>query len=858
MLSNNDYVEQRPLLPTWLEERLSRGMGRISGWALLFVICACWASLLSSNIGHGAAANWTGSSGNLLGPAGAAVADLLLQTLGWASAVVLLAPMFWGLELILNGRVEALRVKAAFFPLSVLLLAGAVSSLPAYKGWALSSGFGGIAGDLIYSFVVTLGGFVSETLAPVLAGLFLCVAGFAAVVHSIGATLSDITQSVKTKELPDIADVRETADALQNGLRAAAHGMRDRVHHYSASRRTVRETDDDGRSEPKFSLSDRVLAYAQPAGVPEPELERTQPVSPVVVDEHEDDDGFDSEIGTEDVSVDASRIARKFAPQIPNDIDFDGGIAVASEPALDVPPRPAQKPAKRRIVPAGVQKTAYARFPLRLLKDQVAEKVPLDVMRSALQESAELLEETLGDFGITGEIRDVKPGPVVTMFELEPSRGTKSSRVIGLSDDIARSMSAMSVRVAVVPGRNAIGIELPNARKEKVMLRELLEAEAFVDAVGSLPMALGKSISGEPVIADLAQMPHLLVAGTTGSGKSVGLNAMILSLLYMNDPDDCRFIMIDPKMLELSVYDGIPHLLCPVVTEPDKAVSALNWVVSEMEERYRRMAKLSVRRLDVYNKRVRRALERGEPIVRTVQTGFDRTTGKAIYEDQQLDLEPMPNIVVVIDEFADLMTTAGKDVEVAVQRIAQKARAAGIHLIMATQRPSVDVITGTIKANFPTRISFKVASKVDSRTILGEQGAEQLLGHGDMLYAANGGQTVRVHGAYVSDDEIEDIAQHLRDQGEPTYIFDITEHKVGGDEESGGSSSGAEAGADLYDEAVDLIRRDNKVSISYIQRQLSIGYNRAANLVERMEDEGIVSSPDGKGRRHVLPFGDAQ
>ncbi len=850
MLSNNDYVEQRPLLPSWLEERLSRGMGRICGWALLFVISACWASLLSSNIGHGTPA-WPGSSGNLLGPAGAAVADLLLQSLGWASAVVLLAPMFWGLELVLSGRVEKLRVKAAFFPLSVLLLAGAVSSLPAHEGWPLSSGFGGIAGDLVYSFMATLAGFVSGSVGPVLAGLFLCVAGFAAVVHSIGATLADVSQSVKHKELPDIADVRETADALHHGLRAAAHGVRERVHHYSSTRRTVRDLPDDGRPEPSFSLSDRLYSHAQAEELPDAELETTQPAARTFVEEHEDDDGFESEIGTEDVSVDASRIARKFAPQIPNDIDFDGGIAVASEPELEVPAKPKAKSAKRRIVPAAVQKTAYSRFPLRLLKDQVAAKVPLDVMRSALQGSAELLEETLGDFGITGEIRDIKPGPVVTMFELEPSRGTKSSRVIGLSDDIARSMSAMSVRVAVVPGRNAIGIELPNARKEKVMLRELLEAEAFVDAVGSLPMALGKSISGEPVIADLAQMPHLLVAGTTGSGKSVGLNAMILSLLYMNDPDDCRFIMIDPKMLELSVYDGIPHLLCPVVTEPDKAVSALNWVVSEMEERYRRMAKLSVRRLDIFNKRVRRAIERGEPIVRRVQTGFDRTTRKAIYEDQQLDLEPMPNIVVVIDEFADLMTTAGKDVEVAVQRIAQKARAAGIHLIMATQRPSVDVITGTIKANFPTRISFKVASKVDSRTILGEQGAEQLLGHGDMLYAANGGQTVRVHGAYVSDDEIEDIAQHLRDQGEPSYIYDITEHKVSDDTGSGKPERGSETG-DLFDEAVDLVRRDNKVSISYVQRRLSIGYNRAADLVERMEDEGIVSAPDSKGRRHVL------
>ena len=431
----------------------------------------------------------------------------------------------------------------------------------------------------------------------------------------------------------------------------------------------------------------------------------------------------------------------------------------------------------------------------------------------------------------------------MTLYELEPAPGTKSSRVIGLADDIARSMSAISARVSVIPGRNAIGIELPNAKRETVFLREQLASRDFESSKSRIALSLGKTIGGEPVIADLARMPHLLIAGTTGSGKSVAINTMILSILYRMTPDDCRMIMIDPKMLELSVYDGIPHLLSPVVTDPKKAVVALKWVVREMEDRYKQMSKLGVRNIDGFNTRVAQALKKGEIVTRTVQTGFDRESGEAIFETEELDLEPMPFIVVVIDEMADLMMVAGKEIEGAVQRLAQMARAAGIHVIMATQRPSVDVITGTIKANFPTRISFQVTSKIDSRTILGEMGAEQLLGQGDMLYMAGGGRIKRVHGPFVADDEVEEIVAFLKAQGTPEYLDAITED-VDGDEFGGGGEglSGLSESNDLYDQAVAIVLRDKKASTSYVQRRLSIGYNRAASLIERMEQEGVISA----------------
>jgi S-DNA-T family DNA segregation ATPase FtsK/SpoIIIE len=503
----------------------------------------------------------------------------------------------------------------------------------------------------------------------------------------------------------------------------------------------------------------------------------------------------------------------------------------------------------------------YVFPPVELLQEPAVQQTAV-ITQEALEQSAGLLESVLEDFGVRGEIIDVRPGPVVTLYEFEPAPGVKSSRVIGLSDDIARSMSALSARVAVVPGRNVIGIELPNPVRETVYFRELIESENYQQTRFKLALCLGKTIGGEPVIAELAKMPHLLVAGTTGSGKSVAINTMILSLLYRLKPEECRLIMVDPKMLELSVYDGIPHLLTPVVTDPKKAVMALKWAVREMEDRYRKMSRLGVRNIDGYNARAALARSKGETILCSVQTGFDRSTGEAIFEQEEMDLAPMPYIVVIVDEMADLMMVAGKEIEGAIQRLAQMARAAGIHLIMATQRPSVDVITGTIKANFPTRISFQVTSKIDSRTILGEQGAEHLLGQGDMLHMVGGGRIARVHGPFVSDEEVEKVVAHLKTQGRPEYLGTVTEDaeeiEEAAEEDAAVFDKGAmaeEDGNDLYDKAVKVVLRDKKCSTSYIQRRLQIGYNRAASLVERMEREGLVGQANHVGKRSILSAG---
>jgi S-DNA-T family DNA segregation ATPase FtsK/SpoIIIE len=473
--------------------------------------------------------------------------------------------------------------------------------------------------------------------------------------------------------------------------------------------------------------------------------------------------------------------------------------------------------------------------------------------KAALERNARLLESVLDDFSVKGEIVEVRPGPVVTMYELEPASGIKASRVIQLADDIARNMSALSARVATIPGRSVIGIELPNAKREMVTLSELIASDAFEDQVASLPLILGKNIAGDPVVADLAPMPHLLVAGTTGSGKSVGLNCMILSLLYRYGPDACKLIMIDPKMLELSMYDDIPHLLAPVVTEPAKAIRALKWTVEQMEERYRMMANLGVRALPSFNAKVREAKAKGSKLGRRVQTGYDADTGQPLYEVEELEYEVLPQIVVVVDELADLMMTAGKEVEFLIQRLAQKARAAGIHLIMATQRPSVDVITGVIKANLPTRISFQVTSKIDSRTILGEQGAEQLLGKGDMLYMPGGKQILRVHGPFVSDEEVRAVAEHWRRQGAPDYVQAVTEEPEDGGYLFDGQPAGEDdAETQMFRKAVQIVAESQKASTSYLQRQLRVGYNSAARLIERMEKEGLVGQPDHVGRREVL------
>lgn len=507
-----------------------------------------------------------------------------------------------------------------------------------------------------------------------------------------------------------------------------------------------------------------------------------------------------------------------------------------------------QKQKKNIEKTPSIRTTVFQKPSLDLLS--IAKEKEKSMSESELKAHAGNLVTVLSDFGIKGEITGVKPGPVVTLYELKPAAGIKSSRVIGLSSDIARYMSAVSARVAVIPGRNALGIELPNEKRQIVYLREILESNIYKRSAAALPVALGKNIGGEPIVADLAKMPHLLVAGTTGSGKSVGINAMIISLLYKLSPDECKFIMVDPKMLELSVYNDIPHLLTPVVTDPKKAVTALKWAVHEMESRYVSMSKLGVRNIEGYNSKLASMRKSGETLTRHVNTGFDPETGAPIYETQTMKLEPIPYIVIIVDEMADLMLVAGKEIEIAVQRLAQMARAAGIHLIMATQRPSVDVITGTIKANFPTRISFQVSSKIDSRTILGEQGAEQLLGQGDMLYMASGGRTLRIHCPFVSDSEVEKVTNCLKAQGEPHYIDDIL---TDDSDDAAADSAGNDGDGDpMYKQSVDLVLREGKVSTSFLQRRLKIGYNRAARIVDMMEEAGIVSPANHVGKREIL------
>ncbi|MEK6540807.1 MAG: DNA translocase FtsK 4TM domain-containing protein [Pseudomonadota bacterium] len=524
-----------------------------------------------------------------------------------------------------------------------------------------------------------------------------------------------------------------------------------------------------------------------------------------------------------------------------------GNAPIISEPAA------APQPSRIPRGPKQGDMFADSSLPSLALLSPVPDKAGQAIDKGALERNARLLESVLEDFQVRGVIKAIRQGPVVTMYELEPAPGTKASRVSNLADDIARNMSALSARIAPIPGRTVIGIELPNAKTEPVVLHQLIASEAFQGQQGQLPIVLGKNIAGDPVIADLAPMPHLLIAGTTGSGKSVGLNAMILSLLYRLTPDQCRLILIDPKMLELSVYDGIPHLLSPVVTEPAKAIRALKWAVEQMEDRYRMMANLSVRNLSSFNDKVRSAKSRGQSLRRQVQTGFDPETGRPIYEEEALEFEPLPQIVVVVDELADLMITAGKEVEVLIQRLAQKARAAGIHLILATQRPSVDVITGVIKANLPTRISFHVTSKIDSRTILGEQGAEQLLGKGDMLYMAGGKQPIRIHGPFVSDDEVRMVADHWRAQGMPTYVEAVTEEPDGdGDYVFGGEMTADSPEDRQYAQACQVVIDSQRASISSVQRALRIGYNTAARHIDRMEEDGIISTPNHLGRREVM------
>ncbi len=771
-----------------------------------------------------------GAIENLMGSFGASVADVLLQMFGLAAALPVVALLSWG-WLCLRHR-GPMRALLRFFLLSfaVAFSAAAVAAAPPFAGWPLLSRMGGAVGDALWTLVPPALGLIpgASIVDPIYVAAGLGFIGAVAAVGALGLSWRDARAGLRGAVAVGVA--------LQGGYkfgRETIGGISDKVSSALPGRSLTAwspirfgqgggedESAADGRAEP--SLRARRAA-----------------------NESIDDDTRDCARGAHD--DDTRDCAR--GPHLKTRDAIDGSGLVAPRPAK---PKPGKRAGAQRQGRLPLPGDDYRMPPLDLLDEPEVNKRAMTVSEDALAQNAKMLAGVLEDFGVSGEIVKVRPGPVVTLYELEPAPGTKTSRVIALADDIARSMSAVSARIAVVPGRNVIGIELPNVRREIVHLRELLASESVERAGAKLPLALGKDIGGAPAVVDLSRMPHLLIAGTTGSGKSVAMNTMILSLLYQLPPDQCRFIMIDPKMLELSVYEGIPHLLCPVVTEPGKAVVALKWTVREMEERYRAMAQLGVRNIAGYNARINEARKRGETLSRRVQTGFDEA-GKPIFEDQPIATNPLPFIVVVVDEMADLMLVAGKDIEATVQRLAQMARAAGIHLIMATQRPSVDVITGTIKANFPTRVSFQVTSKIDSRTILGEQGAEQLLGQGDMLYMAGGGRISRIHGPFVSDKEVENVVRFLKAQGEPDYMEEVTEEPA----ETGefGLGGGEDGGEEFYDQAVALVAREGKASTSFIQRHFQIGYNRAARIIERMEAEGIVSKPNRVGRREVLVGG---
>ncbi|MBI4968845.1 MAG: DNA translocase FtsK 4TM domain-containing protein [Rhodospirillales bacterium] len=719
---------------------------------------------------------------NALGRPGAILADLLLQTLGIASALLVAVPALWGLRLLVLRPPGRALLRVLLLAFATLVATLPLALLPAPGGW--EAGLGGFLGKLALTRL-------EEVALPWFLGLptriiDIVLGGPAALLALLALALS--------LDIPwrdwQAAAARLFAMGAMVGRAGAWTGRR------------------------MGGMAAGAGAFLAPRpGRMEPRL-------------------FDGP-----------------APHPPSE-------PALSEPSQDpglVEAAPSRKPRSPRqgaldLAARGKKSTAFRLPPLSLLAQPGREDRVQAANEDALAQNARLLESVLADFGVEGRIVKVRPGPVVTLYELEPAPGIKTSRVIGLADDIARSMSAISVRIAVVPGRNVIGIELPNAKRETVFLREMIASESFERSGAPLTLVLGKDIGGTPVLVDLARMPHLLIAGTTGSGKSVGVNAMILSLVFRLTPEQCRFIMIDPKMLELSVYDGIPHLLSPVVTDSRKAVVALKWAVREMENRYRAMSQLGVRNIAGYNQRLEEAKTKKEKLARTVQTGFDPETGKPIYEEQPLTLEPLPFIVVIVDEMADLMLVAGKEVEAAIQRLAQMARAAGIHLIMATQRPSVDVITGTIKANFPTRISFQVTSRIDSRTILNEQGAEQLLGQGDMLYMAAGGRIQRVHGPFASDREVEMVADHLRAQGEPVYLEEVTVDE----EEEPALGDGADESDPLYQQALALVLRERKASTSFIQRHLQIGYNRAARIVDIMEERGVVGAANHVGKREVL------
>ena len=896
-----------PLLETHMQEAIRKRGRELIGLAMVAMSILFAAMLWSYSPTDPSWSSATSAPAqNMLGAFGAGIASKLILAIGWASWCFPLLLFVWGSRFVLHMGENRLIGRAVVIPVFLAFSAIFLATHVPPAIWQHGFGLGGLSGDAALGIVmdlVPLGLTMRLIVVSLILGALFVVTGL----FTLGFSKLELRYIAHYSMIAIILAYASIVAVLGFVLRGGAKGAIaakatiDARREASAEEKAMETLRSMPEEAPTGEKPDESRAAAKSWSVPQfkiPSFKKSAPLpdDDEVVDLMADDDESDrvrSRINdaikskvlrarTKRIS-DEPHVTENIFRELPDNDDPSAPALGGATRDMDAEPatfattrRPPSYEEQKAVVkprsqaPVQQSKKAKAEAQPSLFKGPEVdyETPPLELLASpstivrhqlsdeSLEENARMLESVLDDYGVKGDIVSVRPGPVVTMYELEPAPGLKASRVIGLADDIARSMSALSARVSTVPGKSVIGIELPNENRETVLLRELLASRDYGDGDHGLPLALGKDIGGKSQIANLAKMPHLLIAGTTGSGKSVAINTMILSLLYKLSPDECRMIMIDPKMLELSVYDGIPHLLSPVVTDPKKAVVALKWVVGEMEERYRKMSKMGVRNIGGYNSRVEASLAKGEDFTRTVQTGFDDDTGEPVFETETFTPEKMPFIVVIVDEMADLMMVAGKEIEACIQRLAQMARASGIHLIMATQRPSVDVITGTIKANFPTRISFQVTSKIDSRTILGEMGAEQLLGMGDMLYMAGGGKITRVHAPFASDEEVEEVVNHLKQFGEPEYVSGVVEGPSEDKESNidavlglGGNTDGENA---LYDQAVAIVIKDRKCSTSYIQRKLSIGYNKAAKLVEEMEDQGVVSQANHVGKREIL------
>ena len=897
----NSTRPRGPILETQLKTQIRNRLMELLGLVLIFCAFITSTALYSYSPNDPNFLNSTsGDVQNIMGFYGASYAMTLMFAIGWASWACSLAMIIWGFRLLLHRGHQLILKRGVFLPIFLAFTAVFMATNVPPANWPNSYNLGGFSGDAIFEVLVDFNP-IDLAIWVKSVSLFLGISSFCIGLFSLGFSLPEI-KSILSRSLQGVIFtvlilwkiIKKLIPHSKNksALVQTDNDQLDSSYNIGIQRYDNIEDDTEILDIPKNGGLKSLLPSFTKFNKNEKNNTNTEILDDISSDSASTDNPdrvtrrIQEAVHRKNLKnnrdapmVDIEPIDEPSVPTPPDANFYDD----ANERSMELPLETKRKeptllrPSSAKSVvehpskkPIPQSKKAKSEAQPTLFSENMAnyEQPALDLLESpktvirqqlsdeALEENARMLENVLDDYGVKGEIISVRPGPVVTMYELEPAPGLKASRVIGLADDIARSMSALAARVSTVPGRTVIGIELPNDHRETVLLREILSARDYGDGKHGLPLALGKNIGGIPEVADLAKMPHLLIAGTTGSGKSVAINTMLLSLLYKLSPDECRMIMIDPKMLELSVYDGIPHLLSPVVTDPRKAVVALKWVVGEMEERYRKMSKMGVRNISGYNSRVADALAKNEDFERTVQTGFDDNTGEAIFETETFKPEKLPFIVVVVDEMADLMMVAGKEIEACIQRLAQMARASGIHLIMATQRPSVDVITGTIKANFPTRISFQVTSKIDSRTILGEMGAEQLLGMGDMLYMAGGGKITRIHAPFVSDEEVELIVNHLKKFGPPEYVSGVVkgpdDEKASGLDSILGLGGNTDKESALYDQAVAIVAHDRKCSTSYIQRKLSIGYNKAAKIVEEMEDNGIVSAANHIGKREIF------